>query len=119
MKKLLLTAFALFGFANGAYATDIELTWGAPTSDDDGKPLASLDGYNIYYSVDNVVQSPIVVASGVENYTLTDVAPGSYTFQITALGNGDQESDRSDPQNVDIGGSGAPAKVEITVRVIE
>jgi hypothetical protein len=75
--KRLLTAFALFGFVNGAYATDIQLTWDKPEFREDGSALDTIDRYNIYYSINNVVQDTIEVEADALDYTLVDVASGS------------------------------------------
>jgi hypothetical protein len=115
--KRLLTAFALFGFVNGAYATDIQLTWDKPEFREDGSALDTIDRYNIYYSINNVVQDTIEVEADALDYTLVDVAAGSHTFQISTVEDG-LEGDQSDPVNVDVSTS-KPVKIELTVRVIE
>jgi hypothetical protein len=115
--KQLLTAFALFGFVSGAYATDIQLTWTAPEFREDGSALDTIDRYNIYYSIDNVVQDTIEVQADALDYTLVDVAAGSHTFQISTVEAG-LEGERSDPVNVPVTTS-KPIKIELTVRVID
>jgi hypothetical protein len=117
MRKQILTAFALFGFVNGAYATDIELTWQTPTEREDGSAITAIDRFNIYHSVDNVVQEPIEVQANAINHTLVDVASGSYTFQISTVESG-LEGELSDPVNVDVAQS-KPVKIELTVRVVD
>ena len=115
--KQLLIAFALWGFASGAYATDIQLTWETPTEREDGSQIDTIDRYNIYHSVDNVVQDTIEAQANSLAYTLVDVAQGSHTFQISTV-EGGLEGVLSDPVNVDVTTS-KPVKIELTVRVID
>lgn len=117
MKKILLAAFALFGFAKGAYATDIQLIWEAPDQYEDGTPLTAIGGYTLYYTLDNVVQTPIQVEASRTDHTLVDVAAGSYTFQV-ATSSGGSESERSEPVSVTIDDK-KPIKIELTVRVVD
>jgi len=86
--KQLLTAFILFGFANGAYAADILLTWTAPTEREDGSAIASIDKYDIQHTVNNVAQDAIEIDASAVDYTLTDVAQGTHTFLIRAVESG-------------------------------
>ena len=113
MKKIL--AFLLVVFSGLSHATDIQLTWQAALDRVDGSQITQLDGYNIYHSVDNVVQ-PVITATGT-SYLLTDVAKGSHTFQISAVEAG-LEGEKSDPVNVSVDIS-RPVKIELTVRVVE
>lgn len=115
--KRLLTAFALWGFASGVYATDIQLTWDKPEFREDGSALDTIDRFNIYHSVDNVVQDTIEVQADATDYTLVDVAQGSHTFQISTVSLG-EESEVSGPVNVDVSKS-KPVKIELTVRVVD
>jgi hypothetical protein len=107
----------LFGFVSGAYATDIQLTWTAPTQYENGASISEIDAYNLYYSIDNVQQAPVSIDGLDSGYLLRDVVEGSYTFQISTVA-GETESDLSNPVNVDVIKS-KPVKIEITVQVIE
>lgn len=104
-------------FSVSAFATDISLTWEAPTQYEDGSTLNSIDRYNIYYTIDNVVQDVIEVPAANTDYTLVDVAKGTHVFQISTVTNG-TESNPSNPATVNIDDKKA-MKIELTVRVIE
>lgn len=117
MNRLVLTAFLLFGLVAGAYATDIQLTWEMPTQYENGQALSQIDGYRIYYAIDNAAQADIEIPADSTDYLLVDVPAGSHTFQISTLVNG-VESEPSDPVNVDVPDS-KPVKIELTVRVVE
>jgi hypothetical protein len=86
--KRLLTAFVLWGFASGAYASDILLTWTAPTEREDGTAIAQLDRYDIHHTVNNVVQDLIQVEANAVDFTLADAAQGTHTFLIRAVEGG-------------------------------
>jgi len=115
--RVVLLAFLLFGFIGNAYATDIQLTWTAPTQDENGQELAKVDGYRIYYAINNTAQDTIEIAADSTDYLLADVPEGSHTFQISTLANG-LESEPSDPVNVDVE-KHRPVKIELTVRVVD
>jgi len=117
MKKIILGAFLLFGFANGAYATDILLSWTAPTAYENGATISEITSYNLHYSIDNVVQESISIDGLETDYTLANVEEGSYTFQISTIASG-MESELSDPINIDVLKS-KPVKIELTVRVVD
>lgn len=118
--RRLLTAFILFGFANGAYAADILLTWTAPTEREDGSTIEGITGYNLYTTIDNVVQGVIEVSAGSTNLQLSEVAAGNYTFQISTVESG-IEGDLSTPATVSVDElqQSKPVRIELTVRVIE
>jgi hypothetical protein len=73
------------------------LTWGAITVDTTGKPLTDLAGYRIYYgtsasSLTQKIELPDPHATG---YVVTNLAPGTWYFAVTAYTRGGSESDRS------------------------
>lgn len=107
----------LWLLAFAAHAADIELSWTPPTVDTNGNNLAVIDGYSIYYSVNNTPQPVINVSGTSSSYTLSDVVSGSHTFQITGIANG-LEGEKSDPINVSTE-AGKPVKIELTVRVVK
>ena len=104
-------------FSLDAFATDIQLSWEAPTQYEDGPTLNSIDRYNIYYTIDNVVQDVIEVPATAVDYTLVDVAKGTHVFQISTVVNG-TESNPSNPATVNVDDKKA-MKIELTVRVVE
>jgi len=100
--KQLLTAFVIWGFASGAYAKDVVLTWEPVTERADGSAVAALDGYNLYHYVNNTIQDPIAIAPSAVDYTLLDVEDGLYVFQIAAV-EGGKEGPKTDPLVLPVG----------------
>lgn len=86
--KNLARAFVLWGFASGAYASDIVLTWTAPEVREDGTAITSLDRYDIHHTINNVVQDSIEVEANAVDFTLADAAQGTHTFLIRAVEGG-------------------------------
>jgi hypothetical protein len=115
--KRILSAFLLFGFAGGAYATDIQLTWTAPEVREDGTAIDQIDRFNLYYTVNNIVQEPVQIEASSTSYTLPDVSQGNYTLQISTTEAG-LEGERSEPVHVAVSNS-KPVKIELTVRVVD
>lgn len=75
MKKILLTVFLLVGFVNGAYATDIQLTWTDPGT--------TVDGFIISHNVNGAQQEDIVVSDGTSReYLLVGALKGVHFFNI-------------------------------------
>ena len=66
-------------------ATDILLSWGLPTEREDGSQIETIDRFNIYSTVNNVLQDTIEVPAGATSFQLPEVAPGNYTFQISTV----------------------------------
>ncbi len=118
MKSLLL-AFGLLVFSLSAIAADIELTWTSPTEKEDGSAITSIDRFNLYYSIDNVVQNAIEIQADANSYTLVDVAQGAHTFQISTVSEG-LEGEASSPITVSVSENASkPVRIELTVRVID
>lgn len=109
MKSFACSLLLLLSFA--ANATDVLLTWEAPTQYTDGTPLSTIDGYNIYYSIDSVPQEPINVRGDQLEYRLTDIQSGTYYFEITTVAG--LESERSAPVIL-----GKPVKIILNIGVI-
>lgn len=104
-------------FSASVFAADIELTWSPPTTDVKGNALGSIDGYNLYYSVNNAVQPVISIDAAATSHALSDVVNGSHTFQISTISNG-VESELSSPVTANTE-AGRPVRIELTVRVVE
>jgi hypothetical protein len=79
--------------ANGA-AT---LTWTPPTRNTDGSTLTNLAGYRIYYgtSANSLTKTINVNSAGVSSYVVSDLAPATYYFAVTAYNKSGAESARS------------------------
>lgn len=107
----------LCGLAN---ATDILLTWEAPTEREDGSQIEQIDRFNLYTSIDNVLQDVIEVPGDATSFQLSEVEAGNYTFQISTVEAG-LEGNLSDPVSVNVSEKviAKVGKVLITVEVIE
>lgn len=104
----------LFLLPSIASAADIYIHWTAPETREDGSQIESLDGYNVYYSIDNGFQSAQPVAD--TNFLLENVSVGLYTIQVTAI-EGGLESEKSSPVTVRVTEvqKAKPGRVVITV----
>ncbi|MBM0103956.1 putative Ig domain-containing protein [Steroidobacter sp. S1-65] len=73
------------------------LSWTAPTSNTDGSTLTNLAGYRIAYGTSaSAMTSTIQVANpSVTNYTINNLAPGTYYFTVRAYTNNGTESANS------------------------
>jgi len=82
----------------------VMLAWDAPTTDADGNPLADLSGYRLYYiPAGSAGDSMTMLIGDSTQVTVTDLPAGSYAFAVTALDRSGNESDFSDPLNVEVG----------------
>lgn len=96
--KVLLTSLAyllimLLGPAF-AYAGNVSLTWGVPTTNTDGSPLTDLAGYKIYYGIASGNHSTTINVGNVTTYTITGLTDGvTYYFTGTAYNTQGAESD--------------------------
>jgi hypothetical protein len=75
-----------------AHATDVTLSWAAPTANTDGSTPAVIGGYNIYSAATDAALTalPNTIAGGktlsvgnVLTYTFKNVAPGNYVYAVT------------------------------------
>jgi hypothetical protein len=99
----------IIAFANLAHATDVTLTWTAPTQNSDKSTPPLIGGYNIYVAATDAALTalPNTIAGGkalsvgtVLTYTFKSVAPGTYFYGLTtwycprtsSVGNGCMES---------------------------
>jgi hypothetical protein len=101
-------------------ATDILLTWETPTGREDGSQIETIDRFNLYTTIDNVLQSVIEVPATATSFQLPEVQTGSYTFQISTI-EFNQEGALSDPVSVNIADEiiAKPAKFILTIQAIE
>lgn len=75
-----------------------ELSWEAPTENEDGSQLTDLAGYKVYWGTqpDEFVNSVTIDNPAVLSYVLEDLAPATYYFVATAVNSEGSESDPSD-----------------------
>ena len=110
----------LYFFVSGAYATDILLTWDLPLEREDGSQIQTIDRFNLYQTVNNVLQSTIQVSGDSTSFQIPEVATGSHTFQISTVELG-QEGALSDPVSLNIEEKviAKAGKIRLTIEVIE
>jgi hypothetical protein len=107
-------------FCSLANATDILLTWDRPTVREDGSPIEQIDSFKLYRFMNNASLPVIDIMWDATSYQLTDVEPGSYTFQISTVEFG-QEGAQSDPVsvNVDEKVTARIGKIKVTIEAVE
>ena len=76
-------------------ASSITLSWETPVSLADGKPLADLSGFNLYYGKSPLAYSEVIDTGDVRTYTLQNMPAGTYYFAITAYDSAGNETDFS------------------------
>jgi hypothetical protein len=77
----------------------VELSWQAPTENEDGSPLTDLAGYKLYWGTapGDYANSVTIDNPGVLNYVVDNLAPTTtYYFVATAFNTGGTESSPSD-----------------------
>ena len=79
VKKLSVFLLSCLLPLNIAIAADVDLSWTAPTENEDGSPLTDLAGYKIYYGL----------SSGIYDVGEVDIPdPTALTYTVTGLTNG-------------------------------
>ena len=114
MIKIILACLVLTLCTAKAHATDIVLDGDEPTLRVDGSAIESIDGYNIYYSIDNAV-GPVLNIPALP-YTITDVQIGLHTFQVSAIEDG-QEGILSDPISLTVSPIQAAQVIKMVITV--
>jgi hypothetical protein len=73
------------------------LSWTPPTTNTDGSPLTNLAGYRVYWgpSAGTYPNSVTVNNPGLSSYVVSNLAPGTYHFTVTAVNSSGVESARS------------------------
>lgn len=81
-----------------------ELSWDAPTQNEDGTTLSDLAGYKIYWGTepDEFTSSVTIDNPAVLTYVLEDLVPATYYFVATAFNSEGSESDPSDTATLTI-----------------
>lgn len=79
---------------SGAPTSSVELTWIAPTENDDGTPLLDLAGYKIYYGTSSGSYTSIdtVADPSALSHTVSGLVAGDWYFTATAYNLSDVES---------------------------
>jgi len=117
MIKRILLLMLLTSVAN---ATDIILDWTTPELREDGTQIETIDRFNLYTTIDNVLQSVIEVPTDAVSFQLSEVQTGNYTFQISTVEFG-QEGALSDPSSINITEKAIAkaSKILLTIQVVE
>jgi hypothetical protein len=90
---------AAFAISVGTSADGkIELSWEAPTENEDGTPLTDLAGYRIYYgTIPGEYTHAITIENpGVLTYVIENLVPATYYFAATAFNAEGEESEFSE-----------------------
>lgn len=81
--------------ANGS----LTLNWTAPTTNTDGTPLVDLAGYTILYGMSPtaLTQSAKIANPGITTYVVSNLAPGTWYFALSAFNTAGASSTASTP----------------------
>ena len=103
-----------------ASATDILLTWDKPLEREDGSQIETIGRFNLYTTIDNVLQDVNEIPGDALSFQLSEVETGNYTFQISTV-EFEQEGALSDPISVNISDKiiAKAGKILLTIQVIE
>jgi hypothetical protein len=103
-----------------ASATDILLTWDLPTEREDGSKIESIDRFNLYQTIGNVLQGVVEIPAGATSFQLSEVETGIHTFAISIVELG-QEGALSNPISVNVTDKviAKAGKMILTIQVVE
>ena len=111
------SSIVLLLFSTVSTAADIQLTWSTANDREDGTPIQEIEKYNLYYTLNNVLQDVIEVDALANTYLIQNISTGNHTIQISTVEAG-IEGDLSDPVTVSTSTS-KPVKILLTVEIIE
>lgn len=84
---------------NTAFAANVQLSWVAPTTNNDNTPLTDLAGYKVYYRTASSSYSQGTDVSNTLTYTFNNLTDGvTYYFTVTAYNTAGDESGYSNEQ---------------------
>jgi len=72
--------------------SSVALSWETPVGLTDGKPLADLSGFNIYYGASSLEYTDVREVGNVRTYTLQNLPAGTYYFAITGYDSAGNET---------------------------
>ena len=113
MIKLL--GLALLVLSSITAATDIQLTWSTPELREDGSTIQEIEKFNLYYTVNNVLQDTIEIDALSNTYTIQDIEIGTHILQISTVESG-LEGELSDPVTLSTSNS-KPVKILLTIEI--
>ena len=108
---------ALLVLSSITAATDIQLTWSTPELREDGSTIQEIEKFNLYYTVNNVLQDTIQIDALSNTYTIQDVEIGTHILQICTVESG-QEGALSNPIALSTSNSKA-VKILLTFELAE
>ena len=108
---------ALLVFSTVSLAADIQLTWDIPTEREDGSTIQEIERYNLYYTVNNVLQDVIEIDASANTYTIQDIEIGTHILQISTVESG-LEGELSAPVTLSTSNS-KPVKILLTIEIVE
>jgi len=84
--------------ASGSTAGSATLSWVPPTENTNGSPITGLAGYYIMYgtSPDEMTEKITVSSPATNDYEISNLAPGTYYFEVIAYTSSGTESAPSD-----------------------
>jgi len=92
-----LAAFSITVAAPASSGGAATLSWTAPTTNTNGTTLTNLSGYSIYYGTSSsaLTRTVSLNSAGMTSYVVSDLAPATYYFAISAVNSSGAESARS------------------------
>ena len=89
-----LNSFSIAVQAVTSVSNDVELTWVAPTNNEDGTALSDLAGYKLYYGRvgEGLSESDEILNANATSYLLEGIDSGNWRFVVTAFNFAGQES---------------------------
>lgn len=92
MIKIFAVVMLILLSVSPAAAANADLTWGAPTTNDDDSPLTDLAGYKVYYGTSPRTYTVSKDVGNVTSYTVAGLSNGVYYFAVTAYDTAKHES---------------------------
>jgi hypothetical protein len=83
------------GTGTGTLPSAVSLAWDAPVTNADGSAVTNLAGYKIHYGPSPGNYTGVLDVGLKVSYSLSDLAPGTYYFTVTAYSQSGSESERS------------------------
>ena len=87
------------GAGTGTLPAAVSLAWDAPSTNTDGSALTNLGGYKIHYGSSPGNYTGVLDVGLRGSYSLSDLAPGTYYFTVTAYNRNGSESESSNEVN--------------------
>lgn len=119
MKKILALTLCLLILPCLVMAADVNLSWDAPTTNEDGTPLTDLSGYKVYYGNLSGEYNNTEDVGNLTTYKVTNLGDGEWYFVVTAYDTSGNESAYSNEVSEIIDGTPSAPVLKILVVLIE